>query len=133
MFFRVRTRSSGFNGSDGLTSWSEAAAVEVRRKASNVSPALPLRIGEPDVDRANAEDGDHDGLFDSVRYAVIVEGPRCSLDITACRHRHSQFRREVELRLIFGDGVNQAADLVSGATSIPSRNLTPLMTFDALR
>jgi hypothetical protein len=34
-----------------------------------------------------------------------------------------------ELRWIFGDGVNQAADLVSGATSIPSRNLTPLMTF----
>jgi hypothetical protein len=34
-----------------------------------------------------------------------------------------------ELRRIFGDGVNQAADLVSGATSIPSRNLTPLMTF----
>ena len=34
-----------------------------------------------------------------------------------------------QLRRIFGDGVNQAADLVSGATSIPSRNLTPLMTF----
>ena len=37
--------------------------------------------------------------------------------------------RLLELRRIFGDGVNQAADLVSGATSIPSRNLTPLMTF----
>jgi hypothetical protein len=35
----------------------------------------------------------------------------------------------IELRRIFGDGVNQAADLVSGATSIPSRNLIPLMTF----
>jgi hypothetical protein len=34
-----------------------------------------------------------------------------------------------ELRLILGDGVNQAADLASGATSIPSRNLTPWMTF----
>jgi hypothetical protein len=34
-----------------------------------------------------------------------------------------------ELWWIFGDGVNQAADLASGATSIPSRNLTPLMTF----
>ena len=34
-----------------------------------------------------------------------------------------------QLWLIFGDGVNQAADLASGATSIPSRNLTPLMTF----
>jgi len=38
-------------------------------------------------------------------------------------------RNAEELRRIFGDGVNQAADLVSGATSIPSRNLTPLMTF----
>jgi hypothetical protein len=36
---------------------------------------------------------------------------------------------QLELRRIFGDGVNQAADLVSGVTSIPSRNLTPLMTF----
>jgi hypothetical protein len=35
----------------------------------------------------------------------------------------------VELRLILGDGVNQAADLASGATSIPSWNLTPWMTF----
>jgi hypothetical protein len=34
-----------------------------------------------------------------------------------------------ELWLILGDGMNQAADLASGATSIPSRNLTPLMTF----
>jgi hypothetical protein len=34
-----------------------------------------------------------------------------------------------ELRLILGDAMNQAADLASGATSIPSRNLTPLMTF----
>jgi hypothetical protein len=35
----------------------------------------------------------------------------------------------VELWLILGDGVNQAADLASGATSIPSWNLTPWMTF----
>ena len=36
---------------------------------------------------------------------------------------------DLQLWLILGDGVNRAADLVSGATSIPSRNLTPLMTF----
>jgi hypothetical protein len=35
-----------------------------------------------------------------------------------------------EIWLILGDGVNQAADLASGTTSIPSRNLTPSMTFD---
>jgi hypothetical protein len=69
-------RSSGPDGFGGFPSRSEAAAVEVRRKASNLSPGWPLRIGEPDIDRANAEDGDHDGLFDSMRYAVIVEGPR---------------------------------------------------------
>src|SRR5450631_3097189 len=91
----MRMRSSGFNWRGGLTSCSEAAAAEARRKASNLSQAWPLRFGEPDVDRANAEDGDYDGLFDSVRYAVIMEGPRLSLDITARRHRHSQFRRKV--------------------------------------
>jgi hypothetical protein len=36
---------------------------------------------------------------------------------------------EAQLWLILGDGVNQAADLASGATSIPSWNLTPWMTF----
>ncbi len=34
-----------------------------------------------------------------------------------------------ELPLNLGDGVNQPANLASGMTSIPSRNLTPLMTF----
>jgi hypothetical protein len=34
-----------------------------------------------------------------------------------------------QLWVILGDGVNQAADLASGATSIPSWNLTPWMTF----
>ena len=36
---------------------------------------------------------------------------------------------QTQLWLILGDGVNQAADLASGATSIPSWNLTPWMTF----
>ena len=34
-----------------------------------------------------------------------------------------------ELCGILGDGMNQAADFASNATSIPSRNVTPLMTF----
>jgi retron-type reverse transcriptase len=34
-----------------------------------------------------------------------------------------------QLWLILGDGVNQAADFASGATSIPSWNLTRWMTF----
>jgi hypothetical protein len=38
-------------------------------------------------------------------------------------------RARKELCGIFGDGVNQAADFFSDATSIPSRNVTPLTTF----
>jgi hydroxymethylpyrimidine pyrophosphatase-like HAD family hydrolase len=34
-----------------------------------------------------------------------------------------------ELCWIFGDGVNQAADFFSDATSIPSGKVTPLTTF----
>ena len=34
-----------------------------------------------------------------------------------------------ELRGKVGDGVNQAADLISSTASIPSLNFTPLMTF----
>jgi hypothetical protein len=34
-----------------------------------------------------------------------------------------------ELPLNLGDRVNQAANFASDMTSIPSRNLTPLMTF----
>jgi hypothetical protein len=45
------------------------------------------------------------------------------------RRRERSLHLEIQLWLILGDGVNQAADLVSGTTSIPSRNLTPLMTF----
>ena len=35
-----------------------------------------------------------------------------------------------ELRGKVGDGVNQAADLISATASIPSLNFTPSMTFD---
>ncbi len=40
-----------------------------------------------------------------------------------------QYALDKELWLNLGDGVNQAANLISGATSIPSLNFTPLMTF----
>ena len=45
------------------------------------------------------------------------------------RRRTCQDRRRQELWLNLGDGVNQAANLISGVTSIPSLNFTPLMTF----
>ena len=35
----------------------------------------------------------------------------------------------LELCLNLGDGVNQAANLASSTTSVPSRNLVPLTTF----
>ncbi len=40
-----------------------------------------------------------------------------------------RLRVAAELWRNFGDGVNQAADFFSAATSIPSRNVTPLTTF----
>ena len=49
----------------------------------NLSPCGQMWVGQPNVDRADAENGDNCRLFDSVRYAVIVEGPCGSLDITA--------------------------------------------------
>jgi len=50
---------------------------------------------------------------------------------TVVRARIDEHVKEeaAQLWLILGDGVNQAADLASGATSIPSWNLTPWMTF----
>ncbi len=65
---------------------------QLRTHESYLSPRGQMRIGQPDVDRADAEDGDHDGLFDAVKHTVIMEGPRGSLDITACRHRHRHIR-----------------------------------------
>jgi transposase-like protein len=60
--------------------------------------------------------------------AVDAEGEVLDVLVQAKRNKRAA-QKLMELRRIFGDGVNQAADLVSGATSIPSRNLTPLMTF----
>jgi hypothetical protein len=52
------------------------------------------------------------------------EQPRRSV-----KPRHGRGRGQPELCGILGDGENQAANLISDATSIPSLNLTPLMTF----
>ena len=48
---------------------------------------------------------------------------------TKTEHRMRLKAQIMELCGIFGDGVNQAADFFSDATSIPSRNVTPLTTF----
>jgi hypothetical protein len=66
-----------------------------------VQPGSPVRGGIPIVRVSDVRDGQ-----------IATAAPLC-----------------VQLWLILGDGVNQAADLASGATSIPSRNLTPWMTF----
>jgi hypothetical protein len=70
----------------GCDTW--RARPDGRRHELYLSPRGQMRIGQPNVDRADAEDRDHHGLFDAVRHAVIMDGPRGSLDITACRHRH---------------------------------------------
>jgi hypothetical protein len=59
-------------------------------------------------------------LYLSWMLHTLILGPQ------ACDVRGQSAR---QLWLIFGDGVNQAADLALGATSIPSWNLTPWMTF----
>jgi hypothetical protein len=53
-------------------------------------------------------------------------------DIAALLARFSELKQKAlarELCGILGDGVNQAADFFSDATSIPSRNVTPLTIF----
>jgi hypothetical protein len=54
---------------------------------------------------------------------AIAKGPDCR------GAEEDPIRGTTELWLISGDGMNQAADLASGATSISSWNLTPWMTF----
>jgi hypothetical protein len=44
-------------------------------------------------------------------------------------HPMSPYRSGDELRGKVGDGVSQAADFISAASSIPSLNFTPSMTF----
>ena len=56
-------------------------------------------------------------LIDSREFNYVVG----FIAIHRCRNR--------ELWLNLGDGVNQAANLISSVTSIPSLNFTPLMTF----
>jgi hypothetical protein len=63
-------------------------------------------------------------------WGLIVAGSLAIDLLCLDRYRAKKTQREgVQLWLILGDGVNQAADLASGATSIPSWNLTPWMTF----
>jgi hypothetical protein len=72
------------------------------------------------------------GSYPIALATTITHGPKkpCRVGMTA-DPLASVGKREPrgELCGIFGDGVYQAAALVSGATSIPSRNVTPLMTF----
>ncbi|MFZ3181239.1 MAG: SDR family NAD(P)-dependent oxidoreductase [Methylocystis silviterrae] len=54
--------------------------------------------------------------------ALLKERPRLDVLVSAAGVLRELWRN-------FGDGVNQAADFFSAATSIPSRNVTPLTTF----
>jgi len=51
------------------------------------------------------------------------------VDSAAVQDGFDLYLHGFELCGIFGDGVNQASDFVSDATSIPSRNVAPLTTF----
>ena len=64
------------------------------------------------------------------------ELPRCAVAMEACSSAHHWGRQLLELGFAVrelcgkvGDGVNQAADLISVPVSIPSLNFRPLTTF----
>jgi len=72
------------------------------------------------------------GVFVSVYVDDIIGScnDRALLEVTYQDMQNECARAGLnELWLNLGDGVNQAANLISGATSIPSLNFTPLMTF----
>ena len=89
--------------------------------------------GLPNVDAELEEFSMNPGSAHS-RLARLMARINCWISNATCglpprdRDVHRQNERN-QLWLILGDGVNQAADLASGATSIPSWNLTPWMTF----
>ena len=53
------------------------------------------------------------------------------MSVAFTREESAETAAEVELELCgkVGDGVSQAADFISAASSIPSLNFTPSMTF----
>jgi transposase len=100
--------------------------------ASEPAPiARLIRKRAPGVVRVGLESGPTSVWL---THALTAEG----LPVVCLDARHAQAVLSVrinksdrgdELCGIFGDGVNQAADFFSDATSIPSRNVTPLTTF----
>jgi hypothetical protein len=59
----------------------------------------------------------------------VLDGLRGEHSIAELCRREGIAESLYELCWIFGDGVNHAADFSSLATSMPSRNVTPLTTF----
>ena len=78
-----------------------------RNVVQEVLLAIPLKRHTWDADRAI------DPWIMTITRNKLIDAPRCRGEL--CR--------------ILGDYVNQAADFFSDATSIPSRNVTPLTTF----
>ena len=78
-------------------------------------PVRPIQkgIGPVEVEKPKARDRGASSAEERIRYSSSIL-PKWALR---------------ELCGILGDGVNQAADFFSDATSIPSRNVTPLTTF----
>ena len=59
----------------------------------------------------------------------LPKGARAALERAAAEKGVTPPELVRELCANVGDGVNQAADLISEATSIPSQNFTPAMIF----
>ncbi|WP_424374371.1 autoinducer binding domain-containing protein [Methylocystis silviterrae] len=103
----------------------------VFRQARRPGPAFLWDFRDPKMARSMKERR----FFDDALSADIRIG--VTVPITAGFGRFAMFSLAAdepnaaleELWRNFGDGVNQAADFFSAATSIPSRNVTPLTTF----
>jgi len=96
-----------------------------------------IEIIADDLGRS-AAGGDQRAGFERMVAEVCLGkvGAVCAREVSRFARNSRDWQKLIEmcrvvdqLWLILGDGVNQAADLASGATSIPSWNLTPWMTF----
>ncbi len=103
-------RCAGFAQRSGRVAWPVSLDENARRKSAGKKeiPLSPIAI---EIVRRI------DALFEIER---AINGNSAAESLTV-RHK--------ELWLILGDGVNQAADWISDATSIPSLKFTPLTTF----
>jgi multidrug efflux pump subunit AcrA (membrane-fusion protein) len=96
-----------------------------RIRRVDVAEGAPVEKGAPLLQLASP---DLDAKIDEAKSELsILEWQMGAKGMDAALLARSQVTEELCLNL--GDGVNQAANLASSTTSIPSRNLAPLTIF----